>query len=380
MGSPPTDVLMLNAVAAIVHDLVEFSPVLELFQTYLNRWRKKNALIVAQRRKAECQLATLWRDEPNAADPDEHEHWPVRRIYSPDRTKSDLFRIPPELNRKLERYSDPSRHHLLRALDSKQDFSRTESFVLLAELHDATYQSSQIGYTDDYIAGVADATKIMSEGSSQVAVERLATLVERVLDLIESRADANAENGSRVSLEEIIVRSRKNLASQVILSRQHFVTHTNQESLLQEILEWRNAIQASKKAYERPAANQNQVAPDSQGQHQTTSAKAGGKGGSGKASPNKRGRKPAKVDKIVEACRVHVAYKNQKLGQREFCEEWNRNRGTKVGCAEVGLPWLKRQLALVRKLMREEPHRIPKEFANELKPLRRVKRVSQEKD
>ena len=53
MDSPPTDKVLLNGVATVVNDLAEFAPVREMFQTYITRWRKKNCLIEAQRRKAE---------------------------------------------------------------------------------------------------------------------------------------------------------------------------------------------------------------------------------------------------------------------------------------------------------------------------------------
>jgi len=244
MGSPPTDVLLLNGVAALVRDLAKFAPVHELFQTHLKRWRKKNALIVAQRSKVEAQLAKFWRKEPKAADPDEDEHWPARRIYSPDRTKSKLVPIPPELNRKLEKYNDPSRYHLLRSLDNKQDLSPTESFILLAELHDAAYPKGQLGYTQDqvHIVGLAEATKILAKGLSPVAVENLATLVERVLDQIEARPDFKSRNETGKTLQQIINRSRKKIADLVIHSRQHFVTHTDWESVQDEVSKLRSDL------------------------------------------------------------------------------------------------------------------------------------------
>lgn len=94
-----------------------------------------------------------------------------------------------------------------------------------------------------------------------------------------------------------------------------------------------------------------------------------GKAGSG----TKRGRRPATDDQIKEACKVWIEYQKSKKQHKEFCVWWNgRNQ---VGCVAVTSQWLKRQLALVRKLRREEPHRIPAEFANKLKPLRRVKRA-----
>lgn len=87
----------------------------------------------------------------------------------------------------------------------------------------------------------------------------------------------------------------------------------------------------------------------------------------------KRGRKPATDDEIEDACEVWIEYQKSKKQHKEFCVWWNgRNQ---VGCVAVTHQWLKRQLALVRKLMRDEPHRIPAGFAKKLKPLRRVKRA-----
>ena len=299
MGSPPTDVLMLNGVAALVRDLAEFAPVHELFQTYLKRWRKKNALIVAQRRKAKAQLATLWRDEPHVPDPDKEEHWPARRIYSPDRTKSELFPVPPELNRKLKKYNDqnpkeldgklkeyndPSRYHLLRSLDDKQDFSTTESFILLAELHDAAYSKRQLGYAEDYIVDVAEATKVLNDGISQVAVERLATLVGRVLKQIAAQVDPNARNKVGETLQEIIDHSRKELARLVIRVDQHFGTHSDRESDKDEVSKLRSDLIASNKELGRRLAKQIQIEAERQRQQQT---ETGGRGG--KRRPPKKG-------------------------------------------------------------------------------------------
>jgi hypothetical protein len=100
--------------------------------------------------------------------------------------------------------------------------------------------------------------------------------------------------------------------------------------------------------------------------------KASGHGGKGRvASTAKRGRKPATDDEIKEACEVRIEYQQKGMGPKEFCE-W-RNGNKKVG--QVGVRWLNAKLALVRKLLKESPVRIPKRFANKIKPLRRVKRA-----
>ncbi len=82
---------------------------------------------------------------------------------------------------------------------------------------------------------------------------------------------------------------------------------------------------------------------------------------------NPAGRKRDKGAKATEACQVWVDYERLGLSQQEFCNWWNRDK--KVACG--GLKWLDRKLSFVRKLMRE--NRVPDEFTNKLKPLRRVK-------
>lgn len=91
-----------------------------------------------------------------------------------------------------------------------------------------------------------------------------------------------------------------------------------------------------------------------------------------KRTPVKRlGRPPATDDQIKEACEVWIEYQRSGKGPKEFCE-W-RNGDKKVG--RVGVKWLNAKLALVRKYRSESPDRIPKQFANKIKPLRRVKKA-----
>ena len=110
---------------------------------------------------------------------------------------------------------------------------------------------------------------------------------------------------------------------------------------------------------------------------ETKEAGQGGKGSDEKrkggktVSTTKRGRKPATDDQIKEACAVRIEYQQKRIGKKDFCD-W-RNGDKKVG--RVGVKWLNAKLALVQKLLRESPERIPKRFANKLKPLRRVKRA-----
>lgn len=81
------------------------------------------------------------------------------------------------------------------------------------------------------------------------------------------------------------------------------------------------------------------------------------------------GRKPATADKIIEACKVWIDYEREKKSRKEFCVWWNGNK--QVG--RISDKWLDAKLSWVRKLIRED--RVPAEFKNELKPLRRVKSV-----
>lgn len=223
MGSTPKDRVLLNGVAAIVHALAKFKPVQEMVHTHLTRWRKKNCLIAAQRRKAEIQLSEFWLEKPKAVDPDEYEHWPARTIFSPDRSEWKVVQIPLQLNYKLEKYGKPRRFHYLRLLDTKQDFSLTESFVLLAELHDAAYPKEPLGYAEDFVVDVAEAITLLAKGMSQVAVVSLETLVKRILDRIESRTDSNSRNEVGKSLQHTIECSREQLTDLVIRSRANFV-------------------------------------------------------------------------------------------------------------------------------------------------------------
>ncbi len=219
MDSSPTDVLMLNGVAEIVNALLEFKPVDELFHHHLQRWRKKYCLLEKQRVKVKAQLAEFWRDEPQTPDPYQAKYWPARRIYSPDRTKSGLFLIPPKLDFELRRYEGPIRRHSLRSLHKKQNFTLAESFILLAELHGAAYSQRQLGEEKEFMVGVAEATEILAIGLPQAAVVNLKALFQRVLDRIEALADSRSRNKSGKILQEIMIRSRQTLEDLVIRSR-----------------------------------------------------------------------------------------------------------------------------------------------------------------
>jgi len=313
MSSPPTDVLMLNGVAALVKDLAEFTPVRELFKAHITGWQKKNALIVVQRRQAEAQLAKFWWKEAKSADAVEYEHWPARTIFSPDRTKKKIVPIPPELNRKLKKYSDPRVFHYLRSLDSKQDFSPTESFILLAELHDAAYSKRQLGYAEDPAVDVAEATKILKDGISQVAVERLALLVEKSLSRIELQTDANARNGSKKTLQQIIQRSRKKLEDLVALSRQHFSRHSDQDTVHEELSKLRIDLIASDKELARRLVKQIQIESERQRQQK---AKAGSRRCKRAAQKKRAAHRPPDTDAKDDA-KIGDAWLTGRIG-RDF--------------------------------------------------------------
>lgn len=245
MDSSPNDVLMLNGVVEIVNALLEFKPVGELFHHHLQRWRKKYCLFEKQRVKVKAQLAEFWRDEPQTPDPYQAEYWPARRIYSPDRTKSELFPIPLKLDFKLRRYEGPIRRHSLRSLHKKQNFTLAESFILLAELHDAAYSQLRLGEEKEFMAGVAEATEMLAIGLSQAAVVNLKALFQRVLDRIEALADSRSRNKSEKTLQEIMLRCRETLADLVIRSRPNSVTPPDLESVQVAVEKLRSDVKAS---------------------------------------------------------------------------------------------------------------------------------------
>ena len=92
---------------------------------------------------------------------------------------------------------------------------------------------------------------------------------------------------------------------------------------------------------------------------------------SGKRPQKKAGRKPSTADKIIEACKLRVDYQREKRSYEDFCIWWNGDK--KVGRLTPKV--LDAKLTWVTKLMKEVPSRIPEEFTNQLKPLRRVKSV-----
>ena len=256
---------MLNGVAEIVNALLEFKPVDELFHHHLQRWRKKYCLLEKQRVKVKAQLAEFWRDEPQTPDPYQAEYWPARRIYSPDRTKSELFPIPPKLDFKLRRYEGPIRRHSLRSLHKKQNFTLAESFILLAELHDAAYSQLRLGEEKEFMAGVAEATEMLALGLSQAAVVNLKALFQRVLDQIEALADSRSRNKSGKTLQEIIVRSRETLADLVIRSRAHLGTQSDQKSVHDAIEASQSKLLAAIEAQGRSQQTESLVSADQLG-------------------------------------------------------------------------------------------------------------------
>jgi hypothetical protein len=242
----PTDKVLPKGIAAIVRDLVDFLPVRELFQAHLARWEKKNELRLCQRRKAEARLASFWVEEPKAPDSDEYELWPARTIFSPDRSDWKVIRIPLELNRRLEKSNAPGRYRLLHSLDARQDFSRTESFALLAKLHNGAYENSQIGGTIHEQLNAAEAVAVLEKGMSQPAVQNLAAILERVLDVIEVLVDSASKNQSGKTLRQIIQRSREALVDLRARSQPpHSVTPLTLKSVLYDGQKSRSEVEPS---------------------------------------------------------------------------------------------------------------------------------------
>jgi hypothetical protein len=233
MDTDLTEKVMPWGVATIVHNLVQFSPVYELFQSHLKRWRVKNGVIACQHRKAEARLAEYLADAPNAGS-GQPTDWPARTTFSTAPNKRRLVQIPPELDKKLERYRDPERLHLVRSLSKRQDFSTTESFVMLAELHDAAYRKSPLGYAIEYIVDATEAAGILEVGMSAVSLQNLATVVERVLDWIEALADSNSRSAPGKTLQQTIQSSRDKLTGLVNASCRHFFTPSNPEFIERE--------------------------------------------------------------------------------------------------------------------------------------------------
>ena len=286
MGSPNADVLLLNGVAAIVKDLAEFAPIQSLFRTHITRWRKKNALIVVNLRKAEAQLTAFARRKRKTKNPAEKE-WPLRRIYALDYSSSDLVPVPPELNRKVQKRENRNRNHLLLALDDKRDWTPSECFTMLAEIRDAAYQIFPIGPTGwrgfkedghaDYVVDVDEATKKLADGLSLVEAENLATVVERVLDRIEARPDSKTKNEAGKTLQQIVERSRRKLEKLMAHTHQHFASQANRESVRHEVSKLRNDVVEMSEAQERRLAAQIQNETRRQQQRHTDVAGQDGK-------------------------------------------------------------------------------------------------------
>ncbi len=293
MGSPDADVLLLNGVATIIKDLAEFAPIRALFRTHITRWRKKNALIVVNLRKAEEQLIAFGRRELKTKKPPKND-WPLRRIYPRDDLGySELVPISPDLYRKVEKREDRiknHRNHLLDALDGKRDWTPSECFTMLAEIHDARYPRFPIGPTGwrgfkedghaDYVVDVDEATKKLVKGLSLVEAENLATVVERVLDRIEARPDSTPKNEAGKTLQQVIERRRRKLEKLVAHTRQHFVSQEDRDSVRHEVSKLRSDVIAMNETQQRRLAQQIQNETRRQQQWQT---EVGGQGGKSEA-------------------------------------------------------------------------------------------------
>ncbi len=133
-----------TGVAAIVKDLVEFIQVRSLFETHITNWRKQNAEDVAKHRQAEAELIAYARQRPKTANPAERE-WPLWRIHSSDFSSSELVPIPRELYDKVQNLRVDNRYHLLLALDDEREWTLTEGFTMLVEIHDAAFEEDGLG-------------------------------------------------------------------------------------------------------------------------------------------------------------------------------------------------------------------------------------------
>lgn len=87
---------------------------------------------------------------------------------------------------------------------------------------------------------------------------------------------------------------------------------------------------------------------------------------------NKRGPKRAPPETIGNVCEVLIAWKRDGRGPTDFCEWWNGDKT--VG--RIGSRWINAKVTWIKKLMREQPERIPAEYSNDLATLFPVKRVT----
>ncbi len=199
--------------AGSVHQLIRFAEVRKLFEWHISRWRRKKALTQVNKVKAEDALKPSARRNKVPAD------WPYCRVGIG--TNSRLIQVPPELLRKVEKrdlMQDSLRNRLSRR--PFKDFTPSERFTLLAQIHDACYANPQLGPTDlrayergkgHYLAGVMGLEDFSPEVRRLTTSEatRLNDILAFVLIRIEGKGDPATEDDNGELLVDVIGRLRR---------------------------------------------------------------------------------------------------------------------------------------------------------------------------
>lgn len=202
--------------AGSVHQLIRFAEVRALFKWHVSRWRRKKALIHANKAKAEEAL------KPSARQKKVPPEWPLRRVGIGENSR--LIQVPPELQRKVEKREALTQGSLLTRLTRKplKDLTPSERFTLLAQIHDACHADHHLGPTDlrayergkgHYLAGVMGLESSLPEGRRLTTSEatRLNDVLAFVLVRIEAKFDAAMRDDNGELLVDVVSRVRRNL-------------------------------------------------------------------------------------------------------------------------------------------------------------------------
>lgn len=198
--------------AGSVHQLIRFAEVRKLFEWHISRWRRKKAVIDANKVKAEEALLASARRKKVPPE------WTSRRVGIGE--NSQLIQVPPKLPRKVEKrglMQTALRNRLTQRLF--KDFTPTERFTLLAQIHDAYNTSHRLGPTDPrenergtnlYLAGVDLLQDYTPEERRLTTSEatRLSDVLAFVLARIEAKVDPATEDENGELLVDVITRLR----------------------------------------------------------------------------------------------------------------------------------------------------------------------------
>ncbi len=203
--------------ADTVQKLIRFAEVRECFKGHIGRWRRKKSLIQANKAKAEEALERwLQRKKKKSKTPPD---WPVRRVRAG--ANSRLVQVPPELARKVEKREALEGNLLSRLAQTPfKEFTRSEQFAILAQIHDSQYQKRPIGRTDlfecrpdesYYPANVAILGSKLTKGREpkQIEASRLHDALAFVLARIEAKFDPELKDEKGDLLIDVIARLRQ---------------------------------------------------------------------------------------------------------------------------------------------------------------------------